>query len=116
LRSVVDRTSGRTSGIEGSYVTREELRNMIKTGEHEGVIGEERQLLQLSLRFTDATAKEVMTPRLDMAADSIDATVTEAIETCIQSRHARLPAYDDSLHSVVSVFDIRELKPPRSAC
>ncbi len=84
---------------------------MIKTGEREGILNEEeRQMLQRTLRFTNATAKEVMTPRLDMAAISKDATVEEAIEKCIQSGHARLPAYEGSLDNVIGVFDIRDLQ------
>jgi Mg2+/Co2+ transporter CorC len=49
-----------------------------------------------------------MTPRLDTAAVSSDATVEEAIETCIRSGHARLPACEGSLDNVTGVFDIRD--------
>jgi len=111
LTNVVNRLTGGNSSIESSYVSRDEIRNMIKTGEREGVLDEEeRQMLQRTLRFTDASAKEVMTPRLDMAAVSVHASVDEAIEHCIESGHARLPAYDDSLDNVTGVFDIRELE------
>ena len=67
-------------------------------------------MLQRALRFTDASAKEVMTPRLDMAAVSAEATVEAAVEQCIQSGHARLPAYEGSLDNIVGVFDIRNLE------
>jgi CBS domain containing-hemolysin-like protein len=111
LTSAVNRLTGGSSAIESSYVTRDEIRNMIQTGEREGILDEEeRRMLQRALRFTDATAKEVMTPRLDMAAVSKDATVEEAIEECIRSGHARLPAYDGSLDNVVGVFDVRDLE------
>jgi CBS domain containing-hemolysin-like protein len=111
LTTVVNRITGGSASIESTYVTRDEIRNMIKTGEREGVLDEEeRQILQRALRFTDATAKEVMTPRLDMAAIADDATVEEAIETCIRSGHARLPVYTDSLDSVSGIFDIRDLE------
>jgi CBS domain containing-hemolysin-like protein len=111
LTTAVNKLTGGNSSIESSYVSREEIRNMIKTGEREGILDEdERQLLQRTLRFTDATAKEVMTPRLDMAAVSSDATVESAIETCISSGHARLPVYAGSLDNVVGVFDIRDLE------
>jgi CBS domain containing-hemolysin-like protein len=84
---------------------------MIKTGEREGILDEEeREMLQRTLRFTDATAKEVMTPRLDVVAVSADATAEEAIKQCLQSGHARLPAYEGSLDDVTGVFDIRELR------
>lgn len=111
LTTAVNKITGGSSSIESSYVTRDEIRNMIKTGEREGILDEEeRQMLQRTLRFTDATAKEVMTPRLDMAAISKDATVEEALEKCIQSGHARLPVYQDSLDNVIGVFDIRDLE------
>ena len=111
LTRVVNKIVGGSASIESTYITRDEIRNIIKTGEREGILDEEeRQILQRTLRFTDASAKEVMTPRLDMAAISKDATVKEAIETCIRSRHARLPAYADSLDNVIGIFDIRELE------
>jgi CBS domain containing-hemolysin-like protein len=111
LTTIVNKITGGSASIESTYVSRDEIRNMIKTGEREGVLDEEeRQMLQRALRFTDANAKEVMTPRLDMVAISTDATVEEAIKECIQSGHARLPAYEDSLDSVTGVFDIRDLR------
>jgi len=111
LTSAVNKVTGGSSSIESSYVSRDEIRNMIKTGEREGILDEEeRQMLHRTLRFTDATAKEVMTPRLDVVAVSEDATVEEAIRTSIQSGHARLPVYEDSLDNVTGVFDIRDLR------
>jgi CBS domain containing-hemolysin-like protein len=111
LTGLVNRITGGNPSIESTYVTRDEIRNIIKTGEREGVLDEEeRQMLQRALRFTDASAKEVMTPRLDMAAVSGDVTVQEAVEQCIQSGHARLPAYEGSLDDVIGVFDIRNLE------
>jgi CBS domain containing-hemolysin-like protein len=110
LTSVVNRVTGGSPSIESTYISRDEIRNVIQTGEREGVLGEEeRQRLQRALRFTDATAKEVMTPRLDVSAVSVEATVGEAIETCVRSGHARLPAYEGSLDNVVGVFDVREI-------
>ncbi len=111
LTTLVNKVTGGGSAIESSYVSRDEIRNMIKTGEREGVLEEEeRQILQRTLRFTDATAKEVMTPRLDMAAISKDATVAEAIQECMRAGHARLPVYAGSLDNVVGLFDIRDLE------
>jgi CBS domain containing-hemolysin-like protein len=111
LTSIVNKITGGNTSIESSYVSREEIRNMIETGEREGIIDEEeREILHRTLRFTDATAKEVMTPRLDMEAISKNATVEQAIQKCIQAGHARLPAYDNSLDNVIGVFDIRDLQ------
>jgi CBS domain containing-hemolysin-like protein len=110
LTRLVNRVSPGSSSIESSYVSRDEIRNMVKTGEREGILDEEeREMIQRTLRFRNTVAKEVMTPRLDIEGIPRDATVEEAIEECMRSGHARLPVYKGSLDNVVGVFDIRDL-------
>jgi len=110
LTRVVNQVTGGRSAIETSYITRDEIRNMIETGEREGVLDEEeREMLQRTLRFNNTIAKEVMTPRLDMTAVAADSTIPEAIETCIQSGHARLPVYEGGLDNIIGVVHIRDL-------
>ena len=110
LTRVVNKITGGRSAIETSYVTREEIQDIIETGEREGVLDEdEREMLQRTLRFNDTIAKEVMTPRLDMTAVAKEASVEEALETCIQSGHARIPVYEGSLDNVIGVIHIRDL-------
>jgi CBS domain containing-hemolysin-like protein len=50
-----------------------------------------------------------MTPRLDMTAVSVDSTLEEALETFVQSNHARLPVYEGSLDNIIGVVHIRDL-------
>jgi len=115
LTRVVNKVTGGRSAIETSYVTRDEIQEMIRTGEREGVLDEEeREMLQRTLRFNDTIAKEVMTPRLDMTAISETASMEEAIETCIQSGHARIPVYEGSLDNVIGVVNLRDLVRDRS--
>jgi putative hemolysin len=110
LTKLVNRVTGGDSSIESSYVTREEIRNMVATGEREGILDEdEREMIQRTLRFEDTTTKEVMTPRLDVEAIPADTTVEEALGACMESGHARLPVSDGSLDDVIGVFDVREL-------
>ncbi|RDI69984.1 hemolysin family protein [Halopelagius longus] len=110
LTRAVNRLGGGESTLEDSYVTRDELRDMIRTGEREGVIDtEERAMLQRILRFRDTIAKEVMTPRLDMTAVPREASVEEAIRACIRSGHGRLPVYQNRLDNVVGLVRLREL-------
>jgi putative hemolysin len=110
LTRVVNTVTGGRSAIEEGYVTREEIRDMIKTGEREGVLDEEeREMLQRTLRFNRTIAKEVMTPRLDMTAVSQEASMDEAIEQCIQSGHNRVPVYEGSLDNVIGIVEIADL-------
>ncbi|WP_439027857.1 hemolysin family protein [Haloarchaeobius sp. DT45] len=110
LTRIVNKVTGGRSAIETSYVTRDEIQDMIETGEREGVIEEEEhEMLQRIFRFNNTIAKEVMTPRLDMEAVPKDAPIEEAIEQCIRSGHARIPVYEGSLDNVIGVVHIRDL-------
>ena len=110
LTRQVNRVTGGRSEIESTYVTREEIRDIIETGERAGVLEEdEREMLQRIFRFTGTIAKEIMTPRLDMEAVSKDATIDEAIQACVQSNHTRLPIYDGSLDNVLGVVHLSDL-------
>ncbi|WP_115864436.1 hemolysin family protein [Halorussus litoreus] len=110
LTRVVNKVTGGRSAIETSYVTRDEIQDMIETGEREGVLEEdEREMLQRIFRFNNTIAKEVMTPRLDMTAVPKTADVEEAIETLVQSGHERVPVYEGSLDNVIGVIHIRDL-------
>ncbi|CAI48798.1 DUF21/CBS domain protein [Natronomonas pharaonis DSM 2160] len=110
LTRQVNRITGGRAEIESTYVTREEIRDIIETGERAGVLEEdEREMLQRIFRFTNTIAKEVMTPRLDMEAVPKDATIEEAIQTCVQSGHARVPVYEGSLDNVLGVVHISDL-------
>ncbi|NUB90159.1 HlyC/CorC family transporter [Haloterrigena sp. SYSU A121-1] len=110
LTRQVNRLIGSTGAIESPYVTRDEIQEMIESGEREGVLEEEEhEMLQRIFRFNNTIVKEVMTPRLDMTAVPKDADIDEAIETCIQSGHARVPVYEGSLDNVLGVVHIRDL-------
>ncbi|RQG92714.1 HlyC/CorC family transporter [Natrarchaeobius halalkaliphilus] len=110
LTRQVNRLTGSTGAIESPYVTRDEIQEMIESGEREGVLEEEEhEMLTRIFRFNNTIVKEVMTPRLDMTAVPKDAAIDEAIETCIQSGHARIPVYEGSLDNVQGVVHIRDL-------
>jgi CBS domain containing-hemolysin-like protein len=110
LTRVVNRLTGGGSTVESSYVTREEIREMIQTGENEGVIdADEREMLRRVFRFTDTIAKEVMTPRLDVTAIPRTATVDEAIDACIENGHTRVPVYKDDLDTIIGIVELGDL-------
>ena len=111
LTKLVNRVISGNSTIESSYVSREEIRNMIRTGEREDILDEEeREMLDRTLSFPDTTAKEVMTPRLDVVGVPADATVETAIESCLDAGYTRMPVYHGSLDDVAGIFDFRELQ------
>ncbi|MEF8807697.1 hemolysin family protein [Natronomonas sp.] len=110
LTRQVNRITGGRGEIESTYVTREEIRDIIETGERAGVLEEdEREMLQRIFRFTNTIAKEIMTPRLDMEAVSTDATIEEALQKCVRGGHTRLPVYEGSLDNVLGIVHVSDL-------
>jgi CBS domain containing-hemolysin-like protein len=110
LTRIVNTAMGSSSAIESPYVTRDEIKDIIETGEREGVIDEEeREMLKRIFTFNSTIAKEVMTPRLDITAVSQDATIEEAIEACIGHDHVRVPVYDGNLDNIIGVVNVRDL-------
>ncbi|ERH06420.1 MAG: hemolysin related proteins containing CBS domain protein [Halonotius sp. J07HN4] len=110
LTRVVNKAMGGSSAIESPYVTRDEIKDIIETGEREGVIDEEeREMLKRIFTFNSTIAKEVMTPRLDVTAVSQDATIEEATEVCIGHDHVRVPVYDGNLDNIIGVVNVRDL-------
>lgn len=90
------------SGQEAAY---EELVSIIETVEDEGVIDLERSELLLSaLDFSDTSASEVMTSRVDMIAIDIDDSWDEIMETAQSSPYSRLPVYEDSVDNIIGVL------------
>ncbi|UHQ98611.1 hemolysin family protein (plasmid) [Natrinema zhouii] len=110
LTRIVNSLSGGGTAVESSYVTREEIRNLICTGESEGIIeADEREMLQRVFRFNDTIAKEVMTPRLDVTGVPRTSTVDDAVEKCVENGHTRLPVYEGGLDTVVGVVALGDL-------
>jgi len=66
-------------------------------------------MLDRIFRFNNTIAKEVMTPRLDVTAVAKESSVEEAIETCIQADHERVPVYEGNLDNIIGVVTVRDL-------
>lgn len=64
---------------------------------------ETAMLLQRTLRFGDKRAAEAMTPRIDMTALPIDATVADLINTAVETGYSRFPIYEDTTDEIVGV-------------
>jgi len=88
----------------------EELQSIIETVEDEGVIDEDRsELLQAALDFSDISASEVMTARVDMYALDIEDDREELLRAVEESPYSRLPVYEDSVDHIIGVLSLNRL-------
>lgn len=93
---------------EGEAV--EELQSMINTAEDEGVLDSDRtELVTAAIEFSDVSAEEVMTSRVDMQAIDIDDDREEIVRTVMESSHSRLPIYRESIDNIIGVVHLNHL-------
>src|SRR5215210_310225 len=87
-----------------------DLQALIDVGEAEGIIeGEEGELIQNIIEFGETRAGEVMTPRTDIVALPLSATVREARDVMEESKYSRLPVYREQIEDVVGLIYVRDL-------
>jgi len=88
----------------------EDKQALIEMGEAEGILEEkDRQLLETMFEFSETKAGEIMTPRPEIVALPIDATVLQARDLIIEEKFSRLPVYRDSIDNIEGVIYVRDL-------
>ncbi len=83
----------------------DELHSIIETAEDEDVLDEDQsELIQAAIDFSEISASEVMTARVDVVAIDIDDDWDEIINLIENSPYSRLPVYEDSIDNVIGVL------------
>jgi putative hemolysin len=88
----------------------EEIRHIVAEAEDTGLIeaGEEEMLYKV-FDFADKEAHEVMVPRPQVVALSVDLPPQECLESLIDSPYTRYPVYRESLDDIVGILHVRDL-------
>ncbi|HNX99809.1 MAG TPA: hemolysin family protein [Oscillospiraceae bacterium] len=90
-------------GDDGAAV--EELQSIIDTAEDESVLDEDQsELVKAAIDFSDVSAYEVMTARVDMTALDADDDWDEILKTIDASPYSRLPVYQNSVDNIIGVL------------
>ncbi|MGC2242498.1 MAG: hemolysin family protein, partial [Candidatus Aquilonibacter sp.] len=92
------------------YVTEEDIRSLVDVGAEQRVIEEEeREMIHSVIEFGDTIVREVMTPRPEIVAVSIDDSPRRALDVVIADGYSKLPVYQESKDDVVGIVHDREL-------
>lgn len=70
---------------------------------------EGRELLKSVVDFTDALVKELMTPRPDIVAIPVTASLADLRSLFREEQYSRIPVYRDSLDNVVGIVFVKDL-------
>jgi CBS domain containing-hemolysin-like protein len=97
-------------GAEDSVHSEAELRMLVSQSTQHGEIEEqEQEMLYKVFDFADKEVADVMVPRPQVVALSIDLPPEQALEAVMDSPFTRYPVYRESLDTVVGVLHVRDL-------
>ena len=90
-------------------MTENELKTYVDVGHEEGVIeSEEREMIYNVFDFSDALAKDVMIPRINMVTVPVDSSYEEVLETFRKHMYTRLPVYREDQDNIVGFINIKD--------
>jgi putative hemolysin len=90
--------------------TEEDIRMIVAAAEDTGVIEEaEEEMLYKVFDFAGKEVQEVMVPRPEVVAVSVDLPPEECLQAVINSPFTRYPAYRGSLDEIVGILHVRDL-------
>jgi magnesium and cobalt exporter, CNNM family len=97
-------------GAENDVLSEAELRMVVSQSTQHGEIEvQEQEMLYKVFDFADKEAADVMVPRPEVVALSIDLPPEQCLEAVMDSPYTRYPVYRDSLDSVVGILHVRDL-------
>ena len=90
-------------------MTESELKTYVDVSHEDGVIeSEERKLIYNVFDFSDAHAKDIMIPRINMVTVSLDATYDDVLAVFRDSMYTRLPVYEDDKDNIIGLISIKD--------
>jgi putative hemolysin len=90
--------------------TEEDIRMIVAAAGETGVVEEvEEEMVYKVFDFADKEVHEVMVPRPEVVAISVDLPARECLAAVVDSPYTRYPAYQDSLDQIVGILHVRDL-------
>jgi CBS domain containing-hemolysin-like protein len=88
----------------------EEIEMLLHQSYESGLLSKEPvEMIRGVFDLSETTAGEVMTPRTEVVALPVESSVEEAADTIIETRHSRLPIYEENLDHIVGLILAREV-------
>lgn len=90
---------------EQAVITEEELITIVDEAQEDGALeSDEGNLIRSAIEFSDVSAGDILTPRVDVCAIPKDATVDEIAKIFIETSFSRLPVYDEDIDDIIGIL------------
>lgn len=90
-------------------ITEEEIRTMVDVSHESGAIeGDERTMIHKVFDFSDACAKEVMIPRIDMTMVDADISYQDLISVFKEDMYTRIPVCEPDTENIIGIVNMKD--------
>ncbi|MBQ7658946.1 MAG: HlyC/CorC family transporter [Butyrivibrio sp.] len=92
-------------------MTENELKTYVDVSHEDGVIESgEKEIIYNVFDFSDAVAKDIMIPRIDMSCVSTQATYDEVMKVFKENMYTRIPVYEgNEQDNVIGLINVKDL-------
>ncbi len=107
---------GLTDQEHSSIRSRDEIDILFKIGEEDGIINvEHHEYVSEILSFRGMTAREIMTPTIDIVSIDQEASVRELADLIVRTRFSRIPVYSGRVDNLIGYVFYRDMLKHRNA-
>ncbi len=91
-------------------VTEDEIKEWIDVGKEDGTIEQDEQdMLYSVLEFGDTTAREIMTPRVNVILMEDSISFEDAIRIFSETGFSRIPVYHDQIDNITGILNVKDV-------
>ncbi len=98
-------------GKQKSNLSVDQLSQALELTNTDDTTQEEQKLLQGIVSFGNTDTKQVMRPRMDLFALSIDTPFETIIEEIVDNGYSRIPVYEENIDNIKGVLYVKDLLP-----
>lgn len=92
-----------------STMTEGELKTYVDVSHEDGVIEtEEREMIYNVFDFSDAVAKDIMIPRINMVTVNVNANYDKVFSVFKDSMYTRIPVYEEDKDNIIGLINIKD--------
>ncbi len=92
-----------------NQMTETELKTYVDVSHEDGVIEtEEKEMIYNVFDFSDAVAKDIMIPRIDMTTVDVNASYDMLMQVFRDSMYTRIPVYQDDNDNIIGLVNIKD--------
>ena len=109
LAGIIIKLFGIDPDFKDETITEEEIRTMVDVSHESGAIeGDERTMIHKVFDFSDACAKEVMIPRIDMIMVDADISYQDLISVFKEDMYTRIPVCEPDTENIIGIVNMKD--------